>query len=125
MANHLTKLRADSSHAESVIREIFNGLPVTVQRGYLEFLSSSIEFLSTAYSDRWGTSLFKGKVRLNVGWVEALTLRTDGLYVLVEKESAPTGTRFLGARYKYAPGCDLTRVPLGRLSEGLSALSEA
>lgn len=94
-------------------------------RSYLEFLNASIQFLSAAYSDRWGITLFEDKLRLNVGWVEALTLRANGLSVLIEKESAPTGTRFVGARYKYAPGCDLTRVPLARLSEGLSALSEA
>jgi 5-methylcytosine-specific restriction protein A len=120
-----TKLRADGHYAESVIRGIFKGLPPVALRSYLEFLNASIQFVSAAYSDRWGITLFEDKVRLNVGWVEVLILWSEGLRVLVEEESAPTGTRFVRFQYKTAPGCYLTDVPLAGLRTQLPALSEA
>jgi hypothetical protein len=82
-----TERRADARYAESVLKGIFKDLPSVALRSYLEFLNASIEFLSSAYSDRWGITLFEDKIRLNVGWVEVLILRHDGLRVLVEKES--------------------------------------
>jgi hypothetical protein len=119
------KLRADAGKAKSVIIEVFKGSEPSGMRGYLTFLHDSIKFLSTSHNDSWGITLFGDGIRLNVGWVEVLVLREDGLDVLVERELAPTGTTFKTDGYKWAPGCDLTRVPFSKLHRTLPTLSEA
>jgi hypothetical protein len=119
------KLRADAGKAESVITGIFRESRPSAMRNCLRFLHDSIEFLSSTHSDGWGITLFDDGFRLNVGWVEALVLRKNGLDVLVERELAPTGTTFRTDGYKWAPGCDLTRVPFSELRKTLPTLSEA
>jgi hypothetical protein len=64
-------------------------------------------------------------VRLNVGWVECLILRAEGLRILIEKESAPTGTNFDGVIYPRAPGCDITTLPLSELPRALASFAES
>lgn len=81
------KLRADAGKAKSVIIEVFKGSEPSGMRGYLTFLHDSIKFLSTSHNDSWGITLFGDGIRLNVGWVEVLVLREDGLDVLVDRKS--------------------------------------
>jgi len=89
------------------------------------FLHDSIKFLSHSYNDRWGITLFGDAIRLNVGWVQVLFLRSDGLYILVDRELAPSSTILEKFRYKTAPGCYLTKVQFSKLRKILPALSEA
>jgi hypothetical protein len=80
--------------------------------------------LASRHNDRWGVTLFDWGVRLNVGWVECLVLRSGGLRVLVDKDVAPPDSVFDGRNYKLAPGCDTTTVPLSELPRRLPPLEE-
>jgi hypothetical protein len=125
MTNIDPKLRADAGKAKSVITGIFRESRPIAMRSCLTFLHDSIKFLSSFYADKWGITLFADGFRLNVGWVEVLVLSKDGFLVLVERELAPSGTIFETDGYKWAPGCDLTKVLFSELRKTLPTLSEA
>jgi hypothetical protein len=82
----------------------------------------AIRYLASRHNDRWGVTLFDWGVRLNVGWVECLVLRSGGLRVLVDRDVAPADTKFDGVSYKRAPGCDMTTIPLSELPKALPSL---
>jgi len=116
MTNIDATFRADSEKAKSVITDIFKGLPPAAMRSYLTFLYDSIKFLSSDYGDRWGISLFKKKILLNVGRVGALALYKNELRILVESEVAPSGTTFRRKKtYRTASGCRKINVSLSQL----------
>ena len=117
--------KADKDQASLVITNIFMGAPAGAMQSYLNFLHTSIKFLSSRYSDRWGITLYDSLVRLNAGMVEALVLHRDELRVLVDRELAPSEIDFPVNPYKTAKGCYLVRVPLATLSVLLPALTEA
>jgi len=118
--------RADSEKAKSVVTDIFKGLPPAAMRSYLTFLYDSIKFLSLDYGDRWGITLFKNRIWLNVGRVGVLALHHDELRVLVESKVAPSGTTFRKKKtYLTAPGCRKANVPLSRIQTHLRELFEA
>jgi hypothetical protein len=119
------KQRANAGEASFIIKNIFAGLPPGTMRNFLKFLSASLKYLSSNYGDRWGITLFKDGLRLNVGWVEVIVLKSNALNVLVEKEVAPYGTKTFYDDFETAPGCGLTRVPLAEIPEILPKLLEA
>jgi hypothetical protein len=118
-----SKLRTDAGMARAVITNIFKGLSPVSMRQCLLFLGDSIDFLSSHHPDRWGITLFKDGVRLNAGWAQVLLLRTDELYVLVERITAPSGAIFLKEKLGTAPGCSFTKVPFSKLHITLPTLS--
>ncbi len=93
-------------------------------RAYRKFLREAVIHLSGRYPDRWGITLLDWGVRLNIGWVECLVLGDGHLRVLVEKKSAPKGTRYHGRPYVKAPGCRMTVLSLTELSSTLPSLLE-
>ena len=117
-------LRADAGEAKLVITDIFKASHPSAMRSYLTFLYASVKFLSSRHNDKWGITLFGDGVRLNAGWLGVLALRRDGLRVLVERESAPSGTRFRTAT-RIAPECSWINVPLSGLPTVLPTLSKA
>jgi hypothetical protein len=120
------KLRANATHAESVITNIFRGLPPAAMRSYLTFLHASIRLLSSHYNDRWGITLYADGIRLNVGRVGVLALHQDVLHVFIEIKVAPSGTTFREKKtYTTASGCRKTEVPLTQLQTVLPTLSKA
>ena len=100
--------RSDPKFASGVIDSVFEGVSGVAKRAYRQFLTAAIDYLAQRHPDRWGVTLFSWGVRLNVGWVECLVLDSGALRVLIEKESAPAGTKFHGRRYDKAPGCAMT-----------------
>src|SRR5262249_34181049 len=96
--------RADPDFAREVIDSVFAGMPGIAKRRYKEFLSASIRYLANHHPDRWGVTVYPWGTRLNVGWVECVVLSSAGLRVLLEKRSAPGGTRF-DRTYDTAPDC--------------------
>jgi hypothetical protein len=114
--------KSDPKAAQAVIDTIFQGVSTDAKESYLQFLATSIERLAPDHSDRWGTTLFEWGIRLNVGWVECLVLHPDGLNILLCKESAPASVKLNGVCYRWAPGCDMTTVPLSELTKTLPLL---
>jgi hypothetical protein len=114
--------KSDAKAAQSVIESIFQGISADAKESYLQFLATSIEGLAPEHSDRWGTTLFEWGIRLNVGWVECLVLHPDGLNILLCIESAPASVTLNGFHYRWAPGCDMTTVPLSELTKTLPLL---
>jgi hypothetical protein len=114
--------KSDVNAANAVIDSVFHGISADEKERYLEFLADSIDSLSPEHPDRWGTTLFEWGIRLNVGWVECLVLHPEGLNVLLCKESAPIEAKLNGFIYRWAPGCDMTTVPLSELARTLPAL---
>jgi hypothetical protein len=125
MPRTVVELRSDPAVAHDVIESIFERTHGASKRTYIEFLATSIEYLSTRHPDRWGVTLFDDCLRLNVGWVECLVLRSKCLLVLVEKESAQIDTKLDGSSYVRAPGCDMTTISLSDLPDATSTLTEA
>ena len=117
--------RSDPRVAGEVIRRIFAGKPHGAEQAYREFLAASVRYLSKAYPDHWGITLFYSTVRLNVGWVEFLVLDRETLKVLVLEDSAPPGMAFVGRRYLLAPDCRMVGVPLSGLSRVLPGLLDS
>jgi 5-methylcytosine-specific restriction protein A len=104
---------------------IFQGVPAA-KRCYIDFLAADIERLSMRHRDRWSVTLFEeNKIRLNVGWVECLTLYPERLQILVKKTSARPGTKFDGVNYPRAPRCDMTTLSLPELPATLPSLTES
>lgn len=119
------KQRLDSRVAGTVIESVFDGVPSGSKLSYLKFLASSIDSLSASHPDRWGASLFSWGMRLNAGLVNCLVLSRTGVYVLVYKKAAPSGTKFQTSRYKNAPGCGITKVSLIDVAGVLPSLSKS
>src|SRR5579862_1789246 len=117
--------RSEATVAGSVIKRVFAGKPDGAKRTYLKFLAEAIDFLSSRHQDRWGATLFEWGVRLTVGQVECLVLSSQGLRLLVKRTSAPTGIRLRGRHYRYAPGCEMTRVPLSELARVLPSVAKS
>jgi 5-methylcytosine-specific restriction endonuclease McrA len=120
-----SKQRSSPDVANDVIDSVFEGISGGAKRSYRAFLTASIEYLSQHHPDRWGVTLFDWGVRLNVGWVECLVLDSGALCVLIEKESAPPGTKFVGRGYAKAPGCAMTRIVLSELPRALRTFVES
>ena len=114
--------KSDPKAAQAVVDSIFQGVSTHAKESYLRFLATSIQRLAPDHSDRWGTTLFEWGIRLNVGWVECLVLHPDGLNILLFKESAPDSVKLNGFCYRWAPGCDMTTVPLSELTKTLPLL---
>jgi len=114
--------KSDPKAAQAVVDSIFQGVSTHAKESYLQFLATSIQRLAPDHSDRWGTTLFEWGIRLNVGWVECLVLHPDGLNILLFKESAPDSVKLNGFCYRWAPGCDMTTVPLSELTKTLPLL---
>ena len=125
MPRTIAETRSDPASARKIIGSVFEPTPGAPKRSCIEFLAASIEYLSLQNPDRWGVTLFNWGLRLNVGWVECLVLRREGLNVLVEKESAPAATKFRRFSYDNAPGCDMTTVSLAKLPESLASFAES
>jgi 5-methylcytosine-specific restriction protein A len=119
------EIRSDPVAAGEVIDSVFEQTPGAAKRSYLEFLAASIEYLSEHHADRWGVTLFDWGLRLNAGWVECLVLRPGDLRVLVYEQQVPAGTNLSAISYRYAPGCDMTTVPLADLPRSLPPLAES
>jgi hypothetical protein len=119
--------RKDPAAAKKVINEVFTSAPGIARQSYIEFLVGAIKYLASHHNDRWGVTLWGWGVRLNVGWVECLVLNSEGLKVLVDKKKAPARTRFYGRPYPYrwAPECQMTKIPLSKLPLDLPSLEKS
>jgi hypothetical protein len=116
--------RSDPKVVSSVVNSVFRGIAGSEKHAYLKFLAASIESLLPKYSSRWGITLFEHqqRIRLNVGWVEALALDKNGLRVLVDKKSSPHGIKLDDRHFRNAPGCDIAPVPINKLTQVLPSL---
>jgi hypothetical protein len=117
--------RSDLKTAQDVIELVFDGHSARCKRDYNEFLAGAIQYLSLHYGDRWGVTLFSWGVRLNVGWVECLVLRSDGLRVLVKTDQAPRGTKFDQNSYASAPGCAMTTILLADIPRRVTSFTKS
>ncbi len=117
--------RSEAEDTNFVMDAIFDGIPAKEKDAYLKFLAGSIQLLRDNYHHRWGVSLFKDRVRLNVGSVEVLVLTRDALQVLLEIRSVPKGVKLTRVRYQRAPGCAMTSIDLHHLSKALGKVAEA
>ena len=125
MTRTSAKQRTDPAVAREVIDSVFVGTPNGPKRRYQDFLRASVNYLSQQHSDRWAITLFGWGVRLNVGWVECLILRHNGLRILVHEDSAPAGTKFDRIRRKYASECRYTMTPLSEIPRALAAFTKS
>jgi hypothetical protein len=57
--------------------------------------------------------------------VNCLVLNPEELWVLVDKKSAPVGTKFVGHLYTSAPGCRMTKIPLAGIVNLLPPLAKS
>jgi len=79
-------------------------LPV---RRWESFLADSIEYAASKYEDRWVALLEPTYTRITVGMVRCLHLwGGEDEVVLLSRADAPSGTRWSGGEYVYAPGCE-------------------
>ena len=117
--------RSDSEFAREVVATVFEGTPGSARGSYRKFLTASVDYLSQHHPDRWGVTLLGRGVRLNAGWVECLVLHHGGLRILVEKKSAPPGTKFDGRSYRWARGCRMTTLPLSELHRAPPQLADS
>lgn len=76
----------------------------------LRLLCSSIRWAAANAADRWGLTLDPRFVRLNIGQVESVVVRTAGVSVLVAEFGRIGGTS-LGDPYAAASGARLRHVP--------------
>lgn len=123
MHRTLAEIRRDPVAAREVIEAVFGRTTGAAKEAYVNFLASAVEYLSLRHQDRWGSTLFEWGVRLNVGQVECLVLHSEGLRILVEKESAPAATTWDGISYDLAPGCEMTTLPLPELPHALTSFA--
>jgi hypothetical protein len=117
--------RSELTTAREVIESVFERIPGGAKESYIDFLAGAIKYLSLRHADRWGVTLFPWGVRLNVGLVECLVLRSGALRILVEEDSAPTGTKFDGRGYASAPGCYMTTLSLSELPRLAASFAES
>ena len=80
----------DRDNQDSVREVIQNLIPKEVfRRKCLDFLADSINTAYVLAPDRWGVTLKKDLIRLNVGKIEALAFFPDVIHCLVDLESMP------------------------------------
>lgn len=126
----LADLRTDPVAVARMIDSVFSQTPdgpatTEARESYLRFLAGSIEYLASAYPDRWGVTLFSNVIRLNVGMTECLVLYSGGLRILLKVDSAPVGFPLDGLHYGTAPGCDFTTLTLTELPQRLPQLASS
>lgn len=117
--------RSNPRVANAVLSSIFGTSSPLKWMPFLRFLADSIFYISRCHPDRWGVSLFYTGIRLNVGLVACLTIRTGEVDVLVRKKTAPPGTRFEKYKFDSAPGCGTTKISISNLGKMLPSLAES
>ena len=124
MPDFTPEQRADPVEAGAVLDTILGDSSTPVRRAFLEFLARSIEWAAYESNDRWGVTLHRRRLRLNMGWVECVVAFEDGINVLVEAASTPVEFHLNGREYKWAPGCDTVTLTVSAAAEALHALTE-
>ncbi len=77
---------------KEIAKEVFEFLlpDEKIRRQCLEFLANSVKEANRLADDKWGITLFANCVRLNLGRIEVLSIRQDGLIeVTADSESLP------------------------------------
>ena len=110
MASSTALDRGSTLVAGSVVDRLTEAADVASRMAALRHLSSSIRWAAANAPDRWGLTLDPRFIRLNIGQVESVVVRAEGISVLVETFGPIAGTD-VGSPYPAAGGARLRHVP--------------
>lgn len=98
-------------------------LPNSIVTHVLPFVAESIRRAHALAPAKWGVTPRNNGLRLNLGFVEVLTMDVDSSGVLVEAASTPNGV-ILEAGYATVPGSGRVVVPASKATRWLPLLRE-
>lgn len=116
--------REDASVSARILDYLFAGQANAVRIASLRFLTDSISEVAARWNDRWSVTLYRDRIRFNVGCVEAVVLHSNGVNVLAADDRVPKGARLLNRRpYQRAGGARLFEIPFEETRKALPAIA--